>query len=101
MSTTKGEVFIELADDFAPRHTQQFRAIVRQGLYSNTKFHRVIQGFMAQGGDIEAVNPDAPDIPTLDAEFTFRRDPARLSLTPRDSDQADGIVMDVGLTGFL
>jgi peptidylprolyl isomerase len=46
-----GRVVIELLPDLAPNHVARFKELVRQGFYNNTVFHRVIEGFMAQGGD--------------------------------------------------
>ena len=46
-----GEVRIELLPDLAPRHVERIRTLVRAGFYDGTPFHRVIEGFMAQGGD--------------------------------------------------
>ena len=46
-----GRVVIQLRPDLAPRHVERIKVLVRQGLYDNTVFHRVIEGFMAQGGD--------------------------------------------------
>jgi peptidylprolyl isomerase len=46
-----GLVTIQLRPDLAPQHCERIRALVRAGLYDGTPFHRVIEGFMAQGGD--------------------------------------------------
>jgi len=48
-----GEVAIALRPDIAPRHVEQIKALVRGGEYDNVAFHRVIDGFMAQTGDVE------------------------------------------------
>ena len=74
MRTTKGNVVIELAEDFSPRHVARIREILRQGLYDGTTFHRVISDFMAQGGDISVIRPEVTFTP-IQGEFTFRRDP--------------------------
>lgn len=88
MKTTKGDILIEMAPQFAPRHTERIREILHGGLYDGTKFHRVINGFMAQGGDISAIRPDF-ELPPLSGEFVFRRDPEQMKLTPLDPDIAD------------
>ena len=80
--TTKGRVLIEALPEVAPAHVAQFRAIVRSGDYDGTAFHRVIDGFMAQGGDILASKGRPSGLPDLEGEFTFRRDPASLVLDP-------------------
>jgi peptidylprolyl isomerase len=46
-----GPVTIQLLPEFAPRHVERIRTLVERGMYDNTPFHRVIEGFMAQGGD--------------------------------------------------
>ncbi|MEL6473232.1 MAG: peptidylprolyl isomerase [Pseudomonadota bacterium] len=73
--TTKGRILIEVLPDVAPKHAEQFKAIVRSGLYEGTVFHRVIDDFMAQGGDIRAINGEGSGLPNIEGEFTFRRVP--------------------------
>ncbi|HYZ32365.1 MAG TPA: peptidylprolyl isomerase [Crenalkalicoccus sp.] len=46
-----GKVTIELRPDLAPQHVERIKTLARAGFYDNTPFHRVIEGFMAQGGD--------------------------------------------------
>ena len=46
-----GRVTIQLRPDLAPLHVERIKTLTRQGLYDNTPFHRVMEGFMAQGGD--------------------------------------------------
>ena len=48
-----GDVTIALRPDLAPKHVEQIKALVREGAYDNVAFHRVIDGFMAQTGDVE------------------------------------------------
>ena len=51
MVTSKGEMLIKLKPDVAPFHVTNFIYLTRLGFYNGTKFHRVMKGFMAQGGD--------------------------------------------------
>jgi cyclophilin family peptidyl-prolyl cis-trans isomerase len=51
MQTTKGSVVILLRPDLAPKHVARIKELTRQGFYDGLVFHRVIDGFMAQGGD--------------------------------------------------
>jgi cyclophilin family peptidyl-prolyl cis-trans isomerase len=51
MTTSKGEILIRFMPDIAPLHVTNFIYLARMGFYDGTTFHRVIQGFMAQGGD--------------------------------------------------
>src|SRR5690348_1088726 len=49
--TTKGDITIELLPDMAPNAVANFQKLAQSGFYNGTKFHRVIKGFMIQGGD--------------------------------------------------
>ncbi|MBC3767826.1 peptidylprolyl isomerase [Neptunicella marina] len=64
-----GTVVIELAPFIAPNHVKQFKALVREGFYNGLDFYRVIDGFVAQGGDITEKKPSQHKAP-LAAEFT-------------------------------
>ena len=48
-----GQVVVEMLPDVAPRHVERIKALARAGEYDNVAFHRVIDGFMAQTGDVE------------------------------------------------
>ena len=48
-----GEVAVALRPDLAPAHVEQIKALAREGAYDNVAFHRVIEGFMAQTGDVQ------------------------------------------------
>ena len=63
LSTTAGDIVIELDGANAPKSTENFVAYVRDGFYDNTVFHRVIDGFMIQGGGFE---PGMKQKPTRD-----------------------------------
>lgn len=51
LHTTKGDIVIEFADAVAPNTVANFTKLAKNGFYDGTKFHRVIKGFMIQGGD--------------------------------------------------
>ena len=53
LSTTQGDMIIELADDRAPETVDNFLKYVEEGFYDGTIFHRVIEGFMIQGGGFD------------------------------------------------
>ena len=76
-----GDVVIGLRPDIAPKHVEQIKALVREGAYDNVAFHRVIDGFMAQTGDVQfgdlndGYSPDQAGMggsskPDLPAEFS-------------------------------
>ena len=76
-----GDVTIALRPDLAPKHVEQIKALVREGAYDNVAFHRVINGFMAQTGDVQfgdmkegfdanRAGTGGSDKPDLPAEFT-------------------------------
>ena len=51
IQTTEGEMILELWADVAPGHVENFKKLANKGFYDGTCFHRVIKGFMIQGGD--------------------------------------------------
>ena len=68
-----GRVVIQLLPDIAPKHVARVKELARKGFYDNTPFHRVIEGFMAQGGDPTGTGTGGSDLGTLPAEFTNQR----------------------------
>ena len=82
LKLTYGEVEIELYPDKAPNHVKRFKELSDAGKYDGVVFHRVIDGFMAQTGDVKFGNSSSPnfnlslagtggsDLPNLKAEFT-------------------------------
>ena len=77
-----GKVEIELYEDLAPNHVKRFKTLAEQGKYDGVVFHRVIDGFMAQTGDVKFGKKDSTDynlnlagtggsdLPDLKAEFS-------------------------------
>ena len=77
-----GDVKIELFEDVAPNHVKRIKELANSGKYDNVVFHRVIDGFMAQTGDVKFGNSNSPDfdlslagtggsdLPNLKAEFS-------------------------------
>jgi peptidylprolyl isomerase len=65
-----GRVTIQLLPELAPRHVERVKTLTRQGFYDNTPFHRVIDGFMAQGGDPTGTGTGGSRLPNLPAEFS-------------------------------
>ncbi|MGE5721643.1 MAG: peptidylprolyl isomerase [Sphingomonadales bacterium] len=65
-----GDVVIKLRPDLAPGHVQRIKDLVSEGFYDGVVFHRVIPGFMAQGGDPTGTGMGGSDKPNLKAEFS-------------------------------
>ncbi|MEO7177919.1 MAG: peptidylprolyl isomerase [Allosphingosinicella sp.] len=64
-----GRVAIQLRPDVAPNHVARIKALARKGFYNGLTFHRVIDGFMAQGGDPVGDGTGGSQLPDLTAEF--------------------------------
>ena len=67
--STGGRVVIQLRPDRAPMAVERIRTLTERGFYNNTIFHRVIEGFMAQGGDPKGTGEGGSELPDLKAEF--------------------------------
>jgi peptidyl-prolyl cis-trans isomerase B (cyclophilin B) len=59
ITTTEGEIVIEFWPDVAPRTVENFKTLAQKGFYDGTCFHRIIKGFMIQGGDPLTRDPAA------------------------------------------
>ena len=70
MTLETGPVVIDLRPDLAPAHVAQIKDLAREGFYDGVVFHRVIPGFMAQGGDPTGTGGGGSARPNLKAEFT-------------------------------
>ncbi len=70
MTLDSGDVTIRLRPDLAPGHVAQIKALAREGFYDGVVFHRVIPGFMAQGGDPTGTGMSGSSRPNLKAEFS-------------------------------
>jgi peptidylprolyl isomerase len=65
-----GDVVIRLRPDLAPGHVERIKTLVGEGFYDGVVFHRVIAGFMAQGGDPTGTGTSGSKYPDLKAEFS-------------------------------
>ncbi len=70
MTLESGPVVIRLRPDLAPGHVARIKELAREGFYDGVTFHRVIPGFMAQGGDPTGTGRGGSDKPDLKAEFS-------------------------------
>lgn len=96
METSEGPVLIMMAPEFAPGHVARFSELAREGFFDGLKFHRVIDGFMAQGGDPTGTGGGGSKKPDLRAEFTARIslgeeavEAGKRLMNPRDPDQGE------------
>ncbi len=64
-----GVIKIGMRPDKAPKHVERIKTLAKQGFYNNTIFHRVIEDFMAQGGDPTGTGTGGSKLPDLPAEF--------------------------------
>lgn len=93
IDTSKGRVIVEMYPELAPQHVERMKALTRQGFYNGLKFHRVIEGFMAQTGDPKGTGEGNSELPNVPGEFIIRRD-TKLTITPVTNER--GV-----LTGFV
>jgi peptidylprolyl isomerase len=70
LGTSEGEIVIELYSKEMPITVGNFEKLVREGIYDGVIFHRVIEGFMIQGGDPTGTGYGDPNIPKIKDEFT-------------------------------
>ncbi len=70
MDLEHGRVEIELLHKLAPNHVKRIKELTREKFYDNVAFHRVIEGFMAQGGDPTGTGTSGSNKPDLKAEFS-------------------------------
>ena len=68
--STGAKVVVQLRPDVAPHHVYRIQQLTTQGFYNGLVFHRVIPGFMAQGGDPEGTGQGGSTLPDLAAEFS-------------------------------
>ena len=68
--STGGDVVIKLRTDIAPAHVERIATLAESGFYDDVKFHRVIPGFMAQGGDPTGTGTSGSKLGNLKAEFS-------------------------------
>ena len=70
LTLESGPVVIDLRPDLAPGHVARIKELAREGFYDGVVFHRVIPGFMAQGGDPTGTGSGGSKKPDLKAEFS-------------------------------
>jgi peptidylprolyl isomerase len=75
IDTTKGRILVEMAPEMAPETVARIKELAREKFYDGLTFHRVVDDFMAQGGDPKGDGSGGSDKPNVPGEFVFRRGP--------------------------
>lgn len=75
LDTSEGRIIIELAEVFAPGHARNLKALAREEFYDGLAMYRVVEGFVAQGGDQSGEKPIEGASRTIPAEFTLKKLP--------------------------
>ncbi len=93
IKTTKGEMTVEFWGDVAPKTVENFKKLAREGFYNGTAFHRIIKGFMIQGGDPNTKDPSKEAMfgtggpgYKINAEFNARKHEAGVISMARSAD---------------
>jgi peptidylprolyl isomerase len=73
IDTNKGQIVVELVPELAPQSVTRIKELAHDHFYDGLTWHRVVEGFMAQGGDPKGDGSGGSDKPNVPAEFTFRR----------------------------
>jgi peptidyl-prolyl cis-trans isomerase B (cyclophilin B) len=85
IETTHGTLTLELWDDVAPKHVENFQKLAKDGFYDGLDFHRIIEDFMIQGGCPTGTGTGGPGW-TVDAEFNDREHDEGVLSMARSSD---------------
>src|SRR5262245_50827995 len=98
IETDHGTFTVELWDDVAPKHAENFLKLAKSGFYDKTGFHRIIPGFVIQGGCPKGDGTGGPDW-TVKAEFNDRKhEPGVLSMARSADPDSAGSQFFVCLT---
>jgi len=92
IDTKDGRITIKLRSDIAPKHVERIKRLAKEHFYDGVTFHRVIDGFMAQGGDPDGTGMGSSRYPDLKAEFSnepFKRGTVAMARQPGDKDSAN------------
>jgi peptidyl-prolyl cis-trans isomerase B (cyclophilin B) len=111
ITTSEGVMVLEFYPDVAPHHVENFKKLARQGFYNGQCFHRVIKGFMIQGGDPNTKDESKKDMwgqggpgYTIDAEFNSKhhaRGVLSMARTPDPNSAGSQFFICHGDAGFL
>jgi cyclophilin family peptidyl-prolyl cis-trans isomerase len=74
LDTSMGQITIEFFPNAAPKHVENFKTLAKKGFYDGVKFHRVIKGFMIQGGDPNSKDNDPSNDGSGNAGYTLKQE---------------------------
>ena len=104
LDTKDGRVTIELRPDIAPKHAKQLKTLIGKGFYDGLKFHRVMDGFMAQTGDPKGNGTGGSSLPNIPAEFSsapFKRGTVGMARSNDPNSANSQFFICLGDAGFL
>lgn len=100
IDTTKGRILVEMVPEIAPMAVARIKELAHQHFYDGLTFHRVLEGFMAQGGDPKGDGSGGSTLPDIKGEFTFRRDASMpYAMISTKAGQEDGFIKSVAVRG--
>jgi peptidylprolyl isomerase len=100
IDTTKGRILVEMIPEIAPLSVARVKELAREHFYDGLTFHRVVDGFMAQGGDPKGDGTGDSTKPNLPPEFTFRRgDATPYVMVSAKAGVEDGFVKSMAVRG--
>jgi peptidylprolyl isomerase len=100
IDTTKGRILVEMVPEIAPLAVARIKELAHQHFYDGLTFHRVLEGFMAQGGDPKGDGSGGSTLPDIKGEFTFRRDPATpYTMISNKAGLEDGFIKSIAVRG--
>jgi len=92
IETEEGKIVIAMKPELAPTHVERIKVLANDGFYDGLGFHRVLDGFIAQGGDPEGSGRGESQMPPIPGEFTdepFRRGTVAMARMEEDRDSAN------------
>jgi peptidylprolyl isomerase len=100
IDTNKGRILVEMIPEVAPKSVARIKELAREHFYDGLTWHRVVDGFMAQGGDPKGDGSGGSTKPDVPAEFTFRRAAnAPYVKTSSQDGQEDGLFKSMPVRG--
>jgi peptidylprolyl isomerase len=100
IDTTKGRILVEMIPEVAPQSVARIKELAHEHFYDGLTFHRVVEGFMAQGGDPKGTGEGGSPKPNVPAEFAFRRGSGMpYAKVSSDGGLEDGFVKSLAVRG--